>query len=122
MTNARTGGADSLLLPQEVADLFGVGVSAVRSWVRQGRIDVIRTPGNHMRFTRAAVDAARDRGSDGDTDGGDAATRAPDRQELPTGGPPETRWGGCGFPLPDDYRTGADGGYCYCGAPYAMHP
>ena len=121
MTRVSTGDPDRLLLAEEVAALFGVGVAAVRSWVHQGRLDVIRTPGNHMRFRREAVMAARNRGPDGDTNGGDAADRPPDRQSPEPIGAPAARWSGCGFPLPGDYRSREDGGLCLCGAPYAMH-
>ena len=47
----------------DVARLFGVSVSTVTRWARQGLLKTLRTPGGHYRFPaeetrRAALDSA----------------------------------------------------------------
>lgn len=39
-----------LLTPAAVADLYGVDVKTVGRWATQGRLQCIRTPGNHRRY------------------------------------------------------------------------
>jgi excisionase family DNA binding protein len=51
----------SFLSRQEVSTLFGVSVSTVTRWARQGLLQTLRTPGGHYRFpadaTRRAAQA-----------------------------------------------------------------
>jgi excisionase family DNA binding protein len=48
---------DELLTPREVAELFGVRTTTIARWARDGRLDPIRTPGGHRRYSRASVRA-----------------------------------------------------------------
>lgn len=48
---------DELLTPREVAELFGVRTTTIARWARDGRLDPIRTPGGHRRYSRAGVRA-----------------------------------------------------------------
>jgi excisionase family DNA binding protein len=48
---------DDLLTPREVAELFGVRTTTIARWARDGRLDPIRTPGGHRRYSRANVQA-----------------------------------------------------------------
>jgi excisionase family DNA binding protein len=41
----------------EVADLFGVTVSAVVQWANAGKLPHFRTPGGQRRFHRAEIEA-----------------------------------------------------------------
>ncbi len=43
-------GKPVFLSRQEVSDLFGVSVSTVTRWARQGLLKTLRTPGGHYRF------------------------------------------------------------------------
>jgi excisionase family DNA binding protein len=43
-------GKPAFLSRREVADLFGVSVSTVTRWARQGLLKTLRTPGGHYRF------------------------------------------------------------------------
>ncbi|MEU8277405.1 BldC family transcriptional regulator [Microbispora bryophytorum] len=43
------------MLPAEVAAVFRVDPKTVSRWAAAGRIDSIRTPGGHRRFSRAVV-------------------------------------------------------------------
>jgi excisionase family DNA binding protein len=43
-------GKPAFLSRHEVADLFGVSVSTVTRWARQGLLKTLRTPGGHYRF------------------------------------------------------------------------
>ena len=45
-----TPAAPELLSRAEVARLFGVSVSTVSRWARQGLLKAVRTPGGHYRF------------------------------------------------------------------------
>ena len=51
----------AFLSRQEVSVLFGVSVSTVTRWARQGLLKTLRTPGGHYRFpaeeTRRAAQA-----------------------------------------------------------------
>jgi excisionase family DNA binding protein len=49
---------DELLTPREVARLFGVRTTTIARWAREGRLDPIRTPGGHRRYSRANVRTA----------------------------------------------------------------
>ena len=44
------GADETLLLPGEVAAIFGVNAKTVARWARDGLIRSIRTPGGHMRI------------------------------------------------------------------------
>lgn len=44
------------LSPGEVADLFGVSVSAVGNWADSGLLPHFKTPGGQRRFRREDVD------------------------------------------------------------------
>ena len=54
-------GAPAFLSRHEVSELFGVSVSTVTRWARQGLLKTLRTPGGHYRFpadeTRRAAKA-----------------------------------------------------------------
>ncbi len=43
-------GKGAFLSRQEVSHLFGVSVSTVTRWARQGLLKTLRTPGGHYRF------------------------------------------------------------------------
>ena len=51
------GDEERLLIPAEVAALFGVGPKTVVRWAADGRIGSVRTPGGHHRFRAAEVRA-----------------------------------------------------------------
>jgi excisionase family DNA binding protein len=62
-------GKPAFLSRREVADLFGVSVSTVTRWARQGLLKTLRTPGGHYRFpaeetrraaARATLEETRD--------------------------------------------------------------
>jgi excisionase family DNA binding protein len=46
---------DRLLTPGEVARLFRVDPKTVTRWAQSGRINRIRTPGGHSRFSESEV-------------------------------------------------------------------
>lgn len=48
-------GDDDLLTPREVAEIFGVRTTTIARWSREGRLNPIRTPGGHRRYTRSQV-------------------------------------------------------------------
>jgi excisionase family DNA binding protein len=54
-------GTPAFLSRHEVSELFGVSVSTVTRWARQGLLKTLRTPGGHYRFpaeeTRRAAQA-----------------------------------------------------------------
>jgi excisionase family DNA binding protein len=56
-------GKSTFLSRGDVARLFGVSVSTVTRWARQGLLKTLRTPGGHYRFpedeTRRAALASR---------------------------------------------------------------
>lgn len=45
----------ALLLPSQVAELFGVNVKTVSKWANQGRISCIQTLGKHRRYSKEEV-------------------------------------------------------------------
>lgn len=54
---------DALLVPGEVAAIFGVDRKTVTRWANAGKIPSIRTPGGHRRFPESQILALRDRGA-----------------------------------------------------------
>jgi excisionase family DNA binding protein len=50
-----TEGDDDLLTPREVAEIFSVRTTTVARWSREGRLNPLRTPGGHRRYTRSEV-------------------------------------------------------------------
>jgi excisionase family DNA binding protein len=55
--------APNLLLPAEVADLFGVDVQTLRRWARAGKLPgIVLTLGGHRRYDRATMLRLRDQG------------------------------------------------------------
>jgi DNA-binding transcriptional MerR regulator len=50
---------EHLLRPGEVAALFRVGMTAIRSWEERGLLHPIRTPGGERRYIEAEVLARR---------------------------------------------------------------
>lgn len=57
MSDETVSGAERLLTPGEVADMFRVDPKTVTRWASSGRIGSIRTPGGHRRFKEAEVKA-----------------------------------------------------------------
>ena len=47
-----------LLMPAEVARLFGTSPKTVVRWAKSGQLPAVRTLGGHRRFRRADVEAA----------------------------------------------------------------
>ena len=47
---------DPLLLPSEVAALFGVDATTVNRWVHERRLPSLRTLGGHHRFRRSDLE------------------------------------------------------------------
>lgn len=45
----------TLLRVEDVAPMFRVAKSTVQTWVRQGRVRAIRTPGNEMRIPHTEI-------------------------------------------------------------------
>jgi excisionase family DNA binding protein len=45
------------LTTTQVAEIFGVSISAVADWAKQNRLPYFRTPGGEYRFQRADVEA-----------------------------------------------------------------
>ena len=52
-------GAEILLTPREVADLFGVDPKTVTRWAKAGKLTSIRTLGGHRRYRKSEVDELR---------------------------------------------------------------
>lgn len=48
---------DMLLVPAEVASLFGVAPKTVARWAAAGRLPAVRTPGGHRRYRLSEVRA-----------------------------------------------------------------
>jgi excisionase family DNA binding protein len=48
-------GAEPLLSPAEVAEMFRVDAKTVARWARSGRITSIRTLGGHRRYREAEI-------------------------------------------------------------------
>jgi excisionase family DNA binding protein len=42
---------EQLLTPREVAEIFGVRTTTIARWAREGRLDPLRTPGGHRRYS-----------------------------------------------------------------------
>jgi excisionase family DNA binding protein len=59
--------ADRLLLPAEVATLFGVTPDTIAKWTRKGRLPALRTPGGKYRIrardARAALEGNEEEAS-----------------------------------------------------------
>ena len=54
---------DRFYTPPEIARLFGVHGDTPSRWARNGKLPahaIVRTPGNHIRFRAAIIDALRD--------------------------------------------------------------
>lgn len=51
-----------LMMPSEVAVMFGVDPKTVTRWARKGKLPYITTPGGHHRYRRAAMEALLRRG------------------------------------------------------------
>lgn len=49
-------GAETLLIPDQVASLFEVQRNTIYSWVKTGKLDAIRLPGNKIRFRRDYIE------------------------------------------------------------------
>ena len=54
-----TAPVQELLTPAEVAELFRVDPKTVTRWAKAGRLDSVRTPGGHRRYSRVQVLAMR---------------------------------------------------------------
>ncbi len=54
---ASVGSDDSLMTPDEVADLFRVDIQTVTRWARSGRIASVALPSGHRRYRRSVVEA-----------------------------------------------------------------
>jgi excisionase family DNA binding protein len=50
-------GTSGLMVPAEVAALFGVDPKTVTRWARSGRLSSIKTPGGHHRYRATEVHA-----------------------------------------------------------------
>ena len=50
MANNDDTRSDELLMPAEVAELFGVNVKTVTTWANRGQLACVRTLGGHRRF------------------------------------------------------------------------
>jgi predicted site-specific integrase-resolvase len=50
---------DELLMPSEVAGMFGVHIRTVGEWARQGKLTLVRTPSGRRRYRAAEVRALR---------------------------------------------------------------
>jgi excisionase family DNA binding protein len=48
---------DDLLMPKEVAEMFGVQPKTVTNWAKAGKIETFTTPGGHRRYRRNDVEA-----------------------------------------------------------------
>jgi excisionase family DNA binding protein len=46
---------NDLLTPREVAEIFGVRTTTIARWARQGRLNPLRTPGGHRRYSREEI-------------------------------------------------------------------
>jgi excisionase family DNA binding protein len=67
---AKARGNPAFLSRREVSSLFGVSVSTVTRWARQGLLKTVRTPGGHYRFPAEETrQAAFDAGASGKTPG-----------------------------------------------------
>ena len=62
MALRESDGEPTFLTRRDVARLFGVSVSTVTRWARQGLLRAVRTPGGHWRFPEAEARRAAERG------------------------------------------------------------
>lgn len=46
---------ERLMMPAEVAILFGVDARTVGRWAREGKLAFVKTPGGHHRFLESVV-------------------------------------------------------------------
>jgi excisionase family DNA binding protein len=53
---------DELMTPAEVAAAFGVDPKSVTRWAKAGKLNAIRTLGNHRRYRAVEVRALLERG------------------------------------------------------------
>lgn len=53
--NKAGGDYDRMLLPSEVADMFGVNCKTVARWARAGQLPHITTQGGHRRYSEVAI-------------------------------------------------------------------
>ncbi|MDR5826358.1 excisionase family DNA-binding protein [Caballeronia sp. LP006] len=53
--------SDPILTTREAAEILGVSIRTVQTWVEEGAIDSWKTPGGHRRVRRSAVFALRER-------------------------------------------------------------
>jgi len=59
MISLERAGFGPVLTPAQVAQIFAVDPKTVARWSKAGKLgESFRTPGNHRRFARAAVEAA----------------------------------------------------------------
>jgi excisionase family DNA binding protein len=69
-SEAKAQAKPGFLSRHEVSSLFGVSVSTVTRWARQGLLKTVRTPGGHYRFPAEETrQAAFDAGASGKTPG-----------------------------------------------------
>lgn len=59
-TASRTHAAERLMLPEEVAEIYGVDPKTVTRWARAGRIRSTKTPGGQWRIYASEVEAHSD--------------------------------------------------------------
>jgi excisionase family DNA binding protein len=50
---------DPLLLPREVAELFGVTPATVTRWANEGRLPSVQTPSGRHRFRMSEINRLR---------------------------------------------------------------
>jgi excisionase family DNA binding protein len=63
MTNQPLAGAEPLLTPGEVAEIFRVDAATVTRWAKDGRIGSIRTLGGHRRYRETEILEALNEGT-----------------------------------------------------------
>lgn len=54
MINPGSDNSDDLLMPREVAEMFGVRVATIARWSREGRLEPLYTQG-HRRYLRGEI-------------------------------------------------------------------
>lgn len=67
VTNREDAMPNETMTTREVADLLGVGVSSVKRWTDEGRLECLRTAGGHRRFETSEVERFRRETSRGET-------------------------------------------------------
>lgn len=50
-----SGETDRMLMPADVARLFGVNVKTIRKWALAGKLTAVRTLGNHRRYRESHI-------------------------------------------------------------------